>query len=669
MNQGRFRSRIRAALTSAAILLPALALTATTPITANAVSSRLISSSGTASISASSAAASTGGIQNPETPGSLGNDAAAAAPSSPSSGTANRSNTSDQKGSDGGDSGEGDNRGSAIAASNPQLKASFEGLNHFINRFGVNHGNQFSLEPPDQGLCAGNGKVFETVNDVLAVYNPNGTVAAGPISQNEFYHYAPAINRSGTGANHNLRGPFVTDPSCLYDAATQRWFHVVLTLEVVPTNGRFTGKNHLDIAVSTSPDPAGSYNIYRLAVQDDGTDGTPNHGCSGIWYDGTANNTCLGDYPHIGADANGFYITTNEYSFFGNDFHGAQIYAFSKWALAAGAASVAVTQIDTHGLDAGNSGFTLAPAQAPPGGSQESRARGTEYFLSSNAADEAHGNGVAVGPRASDQVLVWALSNTSSLNGAHALSLTHTAVEVGRYTFPPASTQKSGPTPLRECLNDPACSTFFNGSPDPFAPEPLEALDSSDTRMLQTTFVRGALWGALDTGVGRNSSKRAGIEWFVIKPQVSHNGNVEVEDSQDGYLSLPHDNVSYPAIGVTAAGRGVMAFSVMGPNHFPSAGYALMNREEGTGQVHIAQEGAGPSDGFTGYAVETFPNPPRPRWGDYGATAVVGNQVWIASEYIGQTCDLNTWLNTNFRCGNTRTALANWDTRISLVTP
>jgi hypothetical protein len=46
----------------------------------------------------------------------------------------------------------------------------------------------------------------------------------------------------------------------------------------------------------------------------------------------------------------------------------------------------------------------------------------------------------------------------------------------------------------------------------------------------------------------------------------------------------------------------------------------------------------------------------------------VGSNVWIASEYIGQSCTLSEYLNTAFRCGNTRTALANWDTRISEVT-
>src|SRR6266498_2541001 len=127
------------------------------------------------------------------------------------------------------------------AKSNPELKLSFEGLNHRQQRL-ANGGNQFSLEPPDQGLCAGNGFVMETVNDVIRVFDTSGNALTAVIDQNSFYGYAPAINRA-TG----VRGPFVTDPSCLYDAATHRWFVVVLTLETTP-GGAFTTVNHLDLA-------------------------------------------------------------------------------------------------------------------------------------------------------------------------------------------------------------------------------------------------------------------------------------------------------------------------------------------------------------------------------------------------------------------------------------
>lgn len=198
------------------------------------------------------------------------------------------------------------------AKSAPQFKTGFEGLNLFQQRY-ARGGNQFTVEPPDQGLCAGNGFVVEAVNDVLNVYNTSGqsvlpdntatNIVSGfptdvnhAVDLNSFYGYAPAIDRT-TG----VRAQFVTDPSCLYDAATQRFFVVVLTLETLP-NGAFTLVNHLDLAVSQTSNPTGIWNIYRIDVTNDGTNtGGVNPG------------PYLGDYPHIGADANGFYITTNAY--------------------------------------------------------------------------------------------------------------------------------------------------------------------------------------------------------------------------------------------------------------------------------------------------------------------------------------------------------------------
>src|SRR5213594_4292449 len=143
------------------------------------------------------------------------------------------------------------------AKSNPEVNTSFEGLNHYQQRYS-RMGNQFSLEPPDQGLCVGNGFIVETINEVMNVFNASGAsvlpdntstniVGGFPrnvnhaVDLNSFYGYPPAINRT-TG----VRGQFVTDPTCLYDAATQRFFLVALTLETRP-NGSFTLVNHLDI--------------------------------------------------------------------------------------------------------------------------------------------------------------------------------------------------------------------------------------------------------------------------------------------------------------------------------------------------------------------------------------------------------------------------------------
>jgi hypothetical protein len=562
-----------------------------------------------------------------------------------------------------------------VTLSTPGLITSFDGLNHFDQRFGSTAGgNQFSLEPPDEGLCVGNGRVLQVLNDVLQVSDTSGHALSAPQALNDFLGYDPAIVRTPTVTF----GPFITDPSCLYDAQTQRWFLDVLTLDSYPHPGddglqHYTGTDHLDLAVSNTSDPAGTWTIYHIPVQDDGTDGTPNHHCS----PGTESSkplptnptACFGDYPHIGSDANGIYLTTNEYSFFGPEFHGAQIYAFSKTQLAATPSTISMTQFDTHDLDTfgfAENGFTLWPSTTPGGGG-DSSSGGTEYFLSTNAAAEAHdtGDGKSVA-QPSTQLLVWALTNTGSLSSTPALTLSSAKLDVGVYAPPPTADQKSGPQPLRDCLNNNPCSLVLNGIKDPFA-EKASNLDSNDSRMQQVTWVNGKLWGAIDTGLNVSSSKQAGIEWFTASPSTA-TGHVTASLANQGYVALGNDSLTYPAIGVTSGGTGVMAFTVTGSDFYPSAGYATVS-SAGVGDVHIAAPGVGPDDGFSNYGLfgPVTPGIPRPRWGDYSAAVPDGSTVWLGVEYIGQSCTFSEYRSSNFRCGNTRTALGNWDTRISAV--
>jgi hypothetical protein len=551
-------------------------------------------------------------------------------------------------------------KGKGRAKSNPELTLSIDALNHFQQRFVAAGGNQFSIEPPDQGLCVGNGFVLETINDVLRVFDTAGNPRTAPTDLNSFYGYASAINRT------NLQeGPSITDPSCLFDSQTQRWFHVVLTLDRVGTTPALAGTNHLDLAVSQTADPTGAWNIYRLPVQDDGTQGTPNHHC--LLNASGAFGPCLGDFPHIGADANGVYLTTNEFSFFGPGFHGAQIYALPKAQLAAGAASVSVVQFDTADPSLGvqlngNPGFSVWPATST-GNQFESSQGGTEYFLSSEAVFQDSG--------VDNRLRLWSVSDTTSLNGAPALALTDQVISTIPYSVPGRSNQKPGDVPLADCLSDSTlevapgvfgCWRSVVGGRGPF-PNTEKLVDSNDSRMLQVVFANGKLWGALDTAliIDGDTAPRAGIAAFVINP---HAGNVE----QQGYAGMLGNNLTYPALAVTPSGRGVLAFTVLGNDHYPSAGYAGIDAKIGVGDIHIAAEGLGPDDGFTGYNP-TAAFGTRPRWGDYGGAATDGNAIWLASEYVNQTCTFDTFLATNFRCGNTRTQLANWGTRISKVVP
>jgi hypothetical protein len=538
------------------------------------------------------------------------------------------------------------------------VDSTFKGLNHFDQRFGSAGGNQFSLEPPDQGLCVGNGYILETINDVMRVTNTSGTNLTTE-DLNTFYGYPVAFHRPS-----GPFGPFITDPSCYYDSGSGTWFHVVLTLDVVPATGDFTGTSHLDLAVRHASSPIGTWKVYKINDEDDGTLGQPNHHCIG--------GPCFGDYPHIGADAYGFYISTNEYSFFADQYTSAQIYALSKSALAAGASSVPMQQLGTVGLDGGNPGFTIWPATAPAAIYDTGHA-GTEYFLSSNAAEEANGGG------SSTKLLVWALTHTSTLATTPAVHLSHATLSVSSYSLPPKSDQKAGNIPLADCINDRSTSSplwqgagcwraFFSPNAQPKKGEVLSHLDSNDTRMQQVFFADGLLWGALDTAVNVGGQVKAGIAWYVVDPAVTGNpGNVSASLVKSGTLAVAGTNLTYPAVAVLPSGEGALNFSVVGGSYYPSAAWAPIDAS-GVGDIHIISSGLGPSDGFTSYgAFVGFP--PRTRWGDYGASAVAGGSIWMASESIEQTCTFAQYLSTSFRCGNTRTALGNWATRISSVSP
>jgi len=588
------------------------------------------------------------------------------------------------------------------AKSNPTFKTGFEGLNLYQQRY-ARGGNQFTVEPPDQALCVGNGYVVEAVNDVLNVFSTGGqsvlpdNTAANIVSGfprdvnhavdlNSFYGYPAAINRT-TGAY----GPELTDPTCIYDAATQRFYLVVLTLDRVGTTSGLSGVNHLDLAVSQTSNPTGAWNIYKVNVTNDGTDtGGQNPG------------PYLGDYPHIGMDAYGIYLTTNAYPWCCNGFSGAQIYALSKAQLAAGSANINMVHLDTSGMvnapsDAGSTqpGFTVWPAQSPGANQFQLANGGTEYFLSSNAGDEAT-NPIAGfgGSHTSNQLIVWSLTNTASLNtSTPTLNLTNKILKVNQYGVPPKQQQPGSgslATPGAAqgfCINDTTTATIagtgcwrllFNG--EPAHNEVISRPDSNDTRMQQVMFANGKLWGALDTALNPDGgAQRAGIAWYIVNPSSS-------KLVMQGYLGATGYDFTYPAIGVTASGRGVMAFTATGDTLYPSSGYASIDALAGVGPWNVVPggQGAAADDGFTSYKSQVG-NPPRTRWGDYSAAAVDGNSVWIASEYIGHACDYTAWGGPFFvggsgdnllgTCGGAshgpggRTALGNWSTRISLLTP
>ena len=501
--------------------------------------------------------------------------------------------------------------GNAVATSNPGA-AGFNGISHLDQRR-ADGGNAFSLEPPDQALCVGNGVVLESVNLAVRAFSTTGTPLSATQSINTFFGLTPAIMRP---PNLLAFGTFTSDPKCYFDASLGRWFLSVLGIDRDPSTGAFTGKTEIYLAVSKTASPVtGGWYIYRLDTTDDGTNGTPSHSAC----------PCLGDQPLIGADANGFYISTNEFPLFANGFNGAQIYAMSKAALAAGKLPT-VVHFHEPTLAEGYA-YTVQPATTPPGGSYASGNGGTEYFLS---ALDFNGS-------LDDRIAVWAMTNTSSLTKkSPAVSLSSAVIDSQVYGQPPDAQQRPGPTPLGDAVNG-----------------KLEFLAGNDDRMNQVVWAAGTLWGAVNTVVKTPTGPtRIGIAYFEVTPSVSSSGQAAGAIAQQGYVAVNQESVMFPSIGVNKAGGAVMTFTLVGPDYYPSAAYTVIGAS-GAGDVHILGAGAGPEDGFTGYTA--FGGSRTARWGDYSAAvADVDGSIWTAVEYIP---------------GGRRTVNANWGTFVGHVTP
>ena len=200
----------------------------------------------------------------------------------------------------------------------------FDGLNHFDQRFagtGDYANTQFSLEPPDQALCVGNGFVVESVNTAIRVRNTAGAALTAPLPLNQFFGLAPESIRS--------------------DAASSATSPATRSATSTPTPAAGSSPSSRSTSIRR-PAPSPAREAAARRQHRPATRPAPQHlqlrhhqrrhqrharpsGCP-----------CLGDQPLIGADANGFYVTTNEFPILEDGFNGAQVYAMCKWRSPAG---------------------------------------------------------------------------------------------------------------------------------------------------------------------------------------------------------------------------------------------------------------------------------------------------------------------------------------------
>jgi hypothetical protein len=536
-------------------------------------------------------------------------------------------------------------RVSGLPAPNSQasVAASFQGVVHLEQRL-ANGGKQFSKEPPDTHVAVsdknitgcGNPCVVEVVNTVIRVYDPSGTILSTK-TLHQFFGQVPEVDRGSTACNTGAPGcygPGIFDPMVYYDPPSDRWFVSVTRIDRDSQTAAELDESYLMLAVSTSDDPSGSYYVYLIDTDNDGTDGTPSH----------PDCPCFGDQPLIGADANALFISTNEFGLAGG-FNGAQIYAIGKAALIAGSTPNSV--LFSPGSLAEGIAYSVYPAVTPPGGAYQSGNGGTEFFTSALDFFDTLDNRIAV----------WAMTNTSTIGGSPDLHLTNQLIDTEVYGAPPKNEQPEGPRPLADCLEDPACAGNFTGIPDVGFQVAKPQVDSGGDRMRQSYYTGTAdnkLWTSLTTVVKTaNGPARAGIAVFAFTPILGGTATsptVDATVARQGYLAVNNQGIHYPAVAVNASGQGIVSFTLTGLSYYPAAAFAKVS-VSGIGGVQVARFGLLPFDGFTGYFVASGLN--RPRWGDYSGAAIDGSgNAWLATERIGNAA---------------RNLTANWETRIAKV--
>ncbi len=429
------------------------------------------------------------------------------------------------------------------------------------------------VSPPDQGLAVGpvNGAgtpaaVVEFVNAALAVYTPTGRALAPAIPANQVFGL-PAT-------------AFLTDPRAYYDAATGHWFLTAFTFDVVTTAGTVQSMQY--IAVSDSTAVLGRYTVFAINTTDaSNTAG----GCP-----------CFGDFDQVGANANGFYIATNQYSVTGTSYNGAVIYALSKSQLVAAAesATASAPNVVTYQMSTNLDPFAsyhLSPSTAVGSGGPPN----VEYFVESNAnATEANISGAVVGTG----LEVFALLNTNVLNSNGVPTLVQTTVNSESYTEPPNAVQPAPGLPLQ---------TDFNA-------------------VQEVTYAGGNLYAELSTSTGPNLSL-SGVAWFAMRPSATRN-SVSVKMAGQGYVGTAQ-NLLYPAIGVNGLGQGYLTMAISGPSQYPSAAYMTFSGVRGAiGPVHIAAAGAAPLVDFTCFQYDAC------RYGDYSMAQAFRGRVYMATEYV-----------------------------------
>jgi hypothetical protein len=549
------------------------------------------------------------------------------------------------------------------------------------------------VEPPDQGLCAGNGYAVEDNNiGEVQIFNKNLKKVSPVISLDTIM----GLTKRGWSSGGDI--------SCLYDASNGgHWFYTeIVSSTPGPKGGPFAGcfaakanTCYEGVAVTKGSSPFGPYNVYFVNANYNPKE-------PGYPY-------LLNDFGKIAATRDAFLLFYDEFPLNGSVpglgggfFNGSQEFAFDKTALEQGRPAGAVTVArenmgllptpdgtcfsDSKYFEPGVACWIEAiPAVAPDPSQWDNSHGGSGFML---ATIDFYGLG-------GNQLAVFDWTGLKNLNSAGCSSCS--AIRFGgqlfsgvlRYYDNPGlpsgilAPQKAGPIPL----GDECGKAKFDGAPlSTVAHCPENGIATNDDGVTQASQGDGQLWTAVSTQLNQTYSSTNVPElhmgaayWAVGTRSFDKTGRFTL--TSQGYVSAMHEEMEFPAMAAGAGnGRVIMDFTLSGNGgefgadnggFYPSTAFGRLTATSGgllQSTVNIADLGQAPQDGFTEYLG--YPGTTRPRWGDYSNAVYMGGRYYFATNYIQYpNCLPPQFTLTIGTCGGTRDGLANWGTSVNYVRP
>jgi hypothetical protein len=444
--------------------------------------------------------------------------------------------------------------------------------------------------PPDTMGAVGLDKVFVNTNQNYRVEDKTTGAPLSTVSMDTFW--------SSSG------GSGFFDPRITFDPYNQRWI-------LVADSNSSAANSSVEIAVSQTADPQGTYNVYRFTV-----------GCAPLSL-GCSTSGEWADFPMLGFNKNWIAVSMNMFEINGTGGGGAQNFVEGRVLVLDYPQARTGTIASGHAtLFAGsNVGFCLHPVET------YDPTQDTLYLpqhLSSAGA-------------------TYALSTVTGTPGSPTLTIDADEFANNPRVRPGGAWQQPGGDILPQTCNGTAGVT---------CPNSLRFIDVGDAQIRgNAVFRNNHIYYTQTVGLpaGPSALTHTATQWTKLNTDGTFSDGGRIEDP-----TATNANggkwYAYSSIAVNHNDDFLVGFSQFASNQFASAGYAYHDHTDAAGSTRdpfIFKSGED-------YYAKTFSGS-RNRWGDYSHTVVDpfnDTDIWTIQEYAQQRTapDANT-VSNNSRWG------------------